>query len=323
MDAKKIFKENPHTAMWPDIHKDDPTPPEGKLSRKLNLENSFYEYDTMKKLKKTTQHWGQRKLFESELEFLSMYYTPGDTIVYVGSAPGTHLLLLSELFPGLSFILYDPSPFDAKLYDNPKFTIFQKFFGDGDALRYKGKNYLFVSDIRTAELETDEESWIERKVASDMRHQERWYKLLQPKKALMKFRLPFLNPGNPVLAHDRTTFNYLDGDVYIQAFPRQLSAETRLVPNNKTKEWDLKLYEDAMFTHNIFFRINIYPYSEKVDGLDHCFDCASEVAIWKMFIEKTKSKESVSALSKKLNQNLSNGKFTPLTYISKGQKFEE
>ena len=322
MGDKKFYSQNPHCGQWQEIH-DEQIPPEGELSRKLDLEKSFYEYDPMKKLRKTTCHWGQRKLFASELEFLSNYYEKNDTVIYIGSAPGTHLVLLSELFPELSFILYDPREFDKQLYLNPKFTIFQKFFGDGDALRYKDQNYLLVSDIRTAELETDEDSWIERKVASDMRYQQRWYNLMQPKKALFKFRLPFLNPGNPVLTQGRTTFNYLDGDVYIQAYPRQLSAETRLVPNGKTKEWDLKAYEDAMFTHNIFFRINFYPYSEKVDGLDHCFDCASEVSIWKTYIEKTKSKETVASLSKKLNQNLSNGKYTPLTYISKGQKFEE
>jgi len=71
---------------------------------------------------KTVLHWGQRKLFFSELEFFLRYTSsrlpqPGkevlQQVVYAGAAPGIHTNYLSDLFPGLRFHLVDPAPFSA------------------------------------------------------------------------------------------------------------------------------------------------------------------------------------------------------------------
>ena len=60
-------------------------------------------------------HWGQRKLMLSEMELLLLQGTgEGITVVYAGAAPGTHIKLLSELFPSTHFHLYDPAPFTVK-----------------------------------------------------------------------------------------------------------------------------------------------------------------------------------------------------------------
>jgi hypothetical protein len=58
-------------------------------------------------------HWGQRKLLLSEIEFLTDW-APLDRdsiVVYAGAAPGTHIAFLAEMFPRLSFVLVDPSEF--------------------------------------------------------------------------------------------------------------------------------------------------------------------------------------------------------------------
>lgn len=68
--------------------------------------------------RKSTVHWGQRKLLLSEIEFLTLYSEPGITVVYAGAAPGTHIGYLSRLFPEVSrFVLVDPSPFTCQPSD--------------------------------------------------------------------------------------------------------------------------------------------------------------------------------------------------------------
>lgn len=70
---------------------------------------------------KTVEHWGQRKLLMSEIEFLTNYATDNCTVVYVGAAPGTHINYMSNvLFPKLNFILIDPLRFNVSETDKIK-----------------------------------------------------------------------------------------------------------------------------------------------------------------------------------------------------------
>jgi len=71
-------------------------------------------------------HWGQRKLMNSEVDYLNKLYqhlniNPKDgsdwrtktiNVVYPGSAPGRHSILLMEMFPHIIFYFWDPNPFD-------------------------------------------------------------------------------------------------------------------------------------------------------------------------------------------------------------------
>uniref|UniRef100_A0A6C0BBT6 Cap-specific mRNA (nucleoside-2'-O-)-methyltransferase n=1 Tax=viral metagenome TaxID=1070528 RepID=A0A6C0BBT6_9ZZZZ len=68
-------------------------------------------------------HRGQRKLFLSELEFLTLWCKNNKInaqrdsdklpyVVYVGAAPNNKMFLLHKLFPHFTFILIDPAPFD-------------------------------------------------------------------------------------------------------------------------------------------------------------------------------------------------------------------
>ena len=50
-------------------------------------------------------HSGHRKLFLTEMYFLSYVYKKVKYVVYAGSAPGHHIFFLSTLFPALKFIL--------------------------------------------------------------------------------------------------------------------------------------------------------------------------------------------------------------------------
>ena len=128
---------------------------------------------------KTVEHWGQRKLLLSEIEFLTMYGHLAHTVVYAGSAPGTHLNYLSqELFPEHRWILIDPAPFDAK--ETPQIEIRQCFFTDDIAKEFQGKNIIFICDIRSMEeWQSSEEK--EERVHADMVWQQKWVEIMQPK----------------------------------------------------------------------------------------------------------------------------------------------
>jgi hypothetical protein len=64
-------------------------------------------------LVRKTMHIGQRKLFISELQFLSNHLQPNEdaTIVYAGAAPSCKIWILMQLFPRVKFVLIDPNEF--------------------------------------------------------------------------------------------------------------------------------------------------------------------------------------------------------------------
>lgn len=70
-------------------------------------------YQNRCKLTRPQIHIGQRKLFLTEIQFL----TDNDAkyCVYAGAAPGHKTHYLSQLFPHIKFILVDPNKFDIKL----------------------------------------------------------------------------------------------------------------------------------------------------------------------------------------------------------------
>lgn len=77
----------------------------------------FYEYKDLKEVPyfatkdwvKLGCHHGQRKLLLSEIQFLSAYGRECDIVIYVGSAPCSHLPVLLKLFPHIKFLLIDPN----------------------------------------------------------------------------------------------------------------------------------------------------------------------------------------------------------------------
>jgi cap3/cap4 methyltransferase len=81
---------------------------------------------------KTSVHWGQRKLLISEIQLLSMYAKKGVRyhIVYAGSAPGTHIAFLDDLFGSVhTWELVDPGKFDRPVFaGRANFTLRNEFF---------------------------------------------------------------------------------------------------------------------------------------------------------------------------------------------------
>lgn len=214
---------------------------------------------------KPALHWGQRKLFLSEIEFLNLFGKKSEYFIYIGAADGKHIKNLSELFPDIHFILYDPRDFDPDLViytkQTDKVEIRQQFFTDKDIEQFKQAPYkdnvLIVSDIRNIpegfklgsqnEYAADDISeQMDENVVEDMKRQMNWCAAIRPVASMLKFRLPY-TPGQT---------EYLGGDVYFQTWAGETSSETRLITSNFDERvvYDHEKYENACFYLNRCFR---------------------------------------------------------------------
>ena len=285
---------------------------------------------------KTTIHWGQRKLHLSEVEFFTLYWdptkVPNPTCVYAGAAPGTHIELLSKMFPNFTFHLYDPGAFIIK--PTARIQIFNEYFTDDVARKYSGRtDILFLSDIRTADYKAlNKEELIKRGITTfdnddqaigpddiiddayaaaeihnedqiwgDMNMQQSWVQIMNPEHALLKFRLPYPLDGKDVKVQ------YLRGVVYWQVWAPQTSTETRLKPVRNAKgvydisEWSILEYEQWSFHHNSIVREQ-WRYKNIFNGTDQLidspellndFDSTAEAMILKLYLEKTGIRDPV------------------------------
>jgi len=302
--AKKIISVRKSFTLDSRILKDD-APTEKYKSRKNEI--------------KTVIHWGQRKLLMSEIEFLTLYSVPNHIIIYAGAAPGTHIKCLTKLFPKNRFVLVDPSQF--KIVETDKITIINDLFTDNLAYKLKNKYQneilLFISDIRSAIWQSMSTEEVEERVKEDMYAQERWVKIMNPFKSMLKFRLPYSINGIGL-----EKFEYLDGTVFLPVWGPQTTSETRLIvdKNPKMKIWNPVKYEDQMFYFNTKTRVMYYPHNIKGEGLDHCYDCRSEIFILEQYLTKYSTlnkkeiKNKISQLSKQISRVISpNSKRTLLT----------
>ena len=269
---------------------------------------------------KKSIHWGQRKLLLSEIEFFTMYWDPialpNPLCVYAGAGPGTHIPILSMLFPSFTFHLYDPRNFNIKPTDRIK--IFQEYFTDEIANNYSGRSdVFFISDIRTANYgEIEDEKYTkyginkataskniidkiykeaqiinEDQIWGDMNMQQNWVLIMNPEHALLKFRLPYALDGKDKIVQ------YLKGVVYWQVWPPQSSTETRLKPVRSSEgfyeveNWSILEYEQWCFYHNVIERENISylnPFTNSLDPIDYPellndYDSTAEAYILKLY----------------------------------------
>lgn len=245
-------------------------------------------------------HWGQLKLFYTELEFLTLASVKHDlskcTLVSVGAAPGHSVSLLRRMFPELRFILIDPATFFAK--EDSHVKIMNTLFTD-DTVRTiledennKESTILFVSDIR---LTVDDSNGFEEAMFVDMVSQQRWSIDIGAAMSMFKFRMPFADaktgprdmrydykslrgagsvsrislkkgvPADPSTI-PRGTMVYLDGEIRLQLYPPSNSAETRLIVHRKPtgkymlRAYDYDSYEKTMNHFNTTTRCAAFTY---------------------------------------------------------------
>ena len=304
-----------------------------------------------------SRHEGQRKLFLTELYFLTNYGHLSNTVVYPGAAHGYHIPLLSSLFPNHTFYLYDPSKFfDGITRDTTKIQVFNKLFLEEDAKDPKYKSALLISDIRSikriseddldveksayniaknlqfnSDLKTrvikslsaekqaafnkiklgkvnlpkvkkflldnltgDEISEIHRSeeirtvteenVILDMDLQAEFINNMKPKKAMIKFRVPYGADEycNTHTKDGKCLYPFFEGDLLLQPYAPLSSTEMRLITSigeNKKFEYDCKEIENKMFYLNAEIRNKL----KEVDGVEMTWDQRQECAIIEEF----------------------------------------
>src|SRR3990167_8324090 len=319
----------------------EPGVPFDRSSQLIDENSQKLPYRRRKKEERTSVHHGQRKLLLSEIQFLTLFWNPKTVpkpvIVYAGAAPGTHIPFLGEMFPQFTFHLYDPSRFS--ITTSAKIIVHNEYFTDEIAHEWGGRNdVFFISDIRRG-FDIDDETVnpnmtqeqvsvlekeksermeaTETSILGDMIMQENWTIIMNPVHALLKFRLPWANPGQPEFSE------YLQGHVFIQVCSPQNTTETRLVPTKDKfgsytrNNWNNKDYEEKMFYHNTVSReITEYtnPYTDCADDVDspellHDYDSIGEVQIlidyfFKMGGSDATSFENGIAFSKIISENL-------------------
>lgn len=249
--------------------------------------------------------FGQFKLLVSEIEFFTLYWDPiqhpNPICIYVGALPGQHTNILAQLFPQITFHLYDTQSAAPSLRERSNIQIYQRYFTDAEVAVYKDvPSLFFISDIRSlqyqqggaykATLANEERAW------NDMRLQEGWVKALRPVWSLLKFRLPYDFPE--VRAKIGPTWRYLDGMIYFQQWTGRESAEARLVvPQDwSEKDYDYGQYERMMAHHNAVTRnAKVYrnPFnpnsSDHIDtdhGYTNDYDSVATALIIKLYLEK-------------------------------------
>jgi hypothetical protein len=249
--------------------------------------DGYQDYFPRKGRVKEAVKWGQLKLFISELQFFNKYWDPktikAPLCVYVGAAPGTHIPFLADMFPWFEFHLYDPRDvFDESLKTHSKVKLYVKFFTEEDAKKYANrKDVFFFSDIRSSAYNKEQfsneefERENEKLVIEDLERQKKWFEIINPVKAQLKFRLPY-GYGWQKEMPERMNFSYLDGDIYRQAWSPQTSTETRLVPltGSSSRAWNSQLYEKMCFYHNNVIREHA-KFVNPLNGLNEDIDLES------------------------------------------------
>lgn len=267
------------------------------------------EYRRRKDEDKYSVHFGQRKLCLTVLQFLALYYKPENPcrkILYIGAAQGNNIQIIVDLFPDLEFHLYDPAPF--KIKSSTRVFLYNQYFTDEDALKWSKIPCYFISDIRTADYtkakDLDEN---EEQIQKDMMDQMRWYNIIKPIKAHLKFRLPYTGGNRPLFV------DYLDGILFKQVFAPETSTETRLVPHgpNIMKKWDCLKYQSQMFHHNSVIRETVKylnPLDNSKEPIDYPELTNDYDSTCEIFILMLLRQGNVKELSREITKKLSNKK---------------
>jgi len=118
---------------------------------------------------------------------------------------------------------------------------------------------LFISDIRTANWKEMTESEVENRVLEDNKWMESWVTIMEPVKAMLKFKVPY--PNLPEMKK-MGGVDYLAGEILLPIWGPVTTTETRLIPDIPIHHthYDFKAYEDLMFHFNTVKRQSYYPH---------------------------------------------------------------
>ena len=256
-----------------------------EIDHLLKAENRIVTYDdipgeieyvtnTIPTNERSICYSGQRKLLFGEIQFLTknLSLLPDDKVViYIGSAPGYHLISLIKLFPYVKFILYDGRRHARLLYNfvrgNKLIKINRALYTRKESLKYANVPHLLISDIRNlrigkiviTEYEDNPEHMNEKFaiIDNDLNLQKEIILMSQPIASMLKF----------VVRWNDGVTNYLDGTVYVQSWAKRGSAETRLVCKQPYtfRDYSNKEYEQKLAYYNKLCRTKYYDYTDEMN----------------------------------------------------------
>jgi hypothetical protein len=258
-------------------------------TRVLSFNHKQLEYD--RRVRGKGKHHGQKKLFISELEFLTKYLVRSNmVVVYAGSAKGMHIELLARCFPRNDFYLFDPAP--TYVGDFSNIYINKMIFTHQTAAEFADKEVLFINDIRTYDDKETREVLIHQYKKMEIGLSIKWITVMKPIASMMKFTLPF----EGIVEH-------FDGSIYYPVYGRSNTTESRLVVEGvpRLTTYNCVDYERIMCNFNINVRPD-YDYDVANDIIESY--CTSELA--KISFDK------LSSYFHKSNWNASRGFSEPL-----------
>ncbi|CAF3124557.1 unnamed protein product [Rotaria sp. Silwood2] len=267
---------------------------------KLRSLTSYCQMSTQHHI--TTEHWGTRKLLLTDIEFLTNYgRSEKYLVIYIGAAPGIHINYLSDLFPDLEFVLIDRKKVETK--KTPKIHIRSGEFLDDIVKEYSKskRELLLICDIHAFGAQDD----LDDNMVIDMVNQREWHSSMKPKASLLTFHFP----------HTKHQLQYFEGDLILEPWASRRSSGCRLVAQKNARmiNYDFKNLKLSMDYFQNVLRTNYYEHDLKdsnTDGLDHCFDCRSEIFILSRYLEKIQKVSSeqilkaVSKMSEEISRNI-------------------
>jgi hypothetical protein len=181
-------------------------------------------------------------------------------IVYIGYAPGTHLLKLMRLYGDFEFHLFDDvdPPNSVLAYANSPDSNCQVFFEyptDEQIQAYREhENVYLISnytnpDVRNDNAENRHELHIKKEEtnAADMAVNMDYARRINARSSLLKFRPPHYHAGDRV--HE---FEFFRGIILLPIFSKPKSSECRMIVSNysETIQWDYRVLTYGLNSYN-------------------------------------------------------------------------
>lgn len=216
------------------------------------------------------------RLLMSEILYITRYVDYQDSkpikIIYIGAAPGFHLVKLMKMFPFIIFDLYDDEELhpDLERYlieNENQVTMYREKFTLETCSRYEEalediylitdnrevrfmKDPIFPKDSYYSEVKEQFQKEKEASYLQDMEFQKEVCKKLEPCNAFLRFRPPHFYEG---MSPEPAIFEYFSGIVYLMIFNDYKSTESRIVVNdyvNDKFKWNYKDFQHRLNDFN-------------------------------------------------------------------------
>jgi len=255
----------------------------------LSLDTPTRRYARLPEAERCRGVWGARKRALQCLQVLVESSSVPSVVLAVACRPGTQWQLASSLYPQVHFHLVDDVPLSVTSQGNVTVHSLAKLTTD-DIVALAARIgidpgvTLLYTDLYTAMPKATSEEAVEKANLRDMVAQTRWAHALRPAKTSMRLRLPY-GKGKTELPRGR---------VYLPLWGPATTTECRLVIDRESLDaqyyaYDNTVVEQQLFFHNSVARRVAHIQYFDLPGMDHCFDCASELAIFARYVELTKA----------------------------------